>query len=487
MFNVSGGFNTTLPLVDTTPPVITVSGSLVTTLTVGDPLPVFTDSMIDDTDGNITNRIVRTGDTIDNQTAGTYVRRWNGTDLSGNTAIEVVRIVIYENEAVQIAPTANAGIDQTNVQGGQLVILNGTASTANGNATIVSYSWYISEINLSNSDNAVTTFIAPIDSSSKTYTAVLKVTDNNGLEDEDTVNITVTGVETSNSNIIELKGNSTVNILLNSEYEELGVTTTSEAVGSVQITIDGIVDTSVEYSYTVRYIGIDSVGNVTILERTVIVSAYVDITIPLLKLRPDITNYNIKRNSVFTLPVCTWIDNNNTGIVTPVGSIDTDTLGLQTLTYTYSDEAGNTAIPIIVNVNVYEPSTSVNVETAIASTSFTLEPGYNFTSYAGRLNIQQIRFLPTENNPDLVLSNGYLDFDQSNINKIEIIIGQTVLTTENGSIRFKEEYLSFDAGQVYRTGRYPMTIILYAGNDTTQGIVLAGESTPNQTPYITIY
>jgi hypothetical protein len=87
---------------DTTPPVITVSGSASQTLTVGDAVPVFTYSMTDNVDGVITDRVEVTGDDINNLVPGVYVKRFNGDDLSGNDAIEVTRTVIYQETPIDV-------------------------------------------------------------------------------------------------------------------------------------------------------------------------------------------------------------------------------------------------------------------------------------------------------------------------------------------------------------------------------------------------
>ena len=80
---------------DTTPPVITLTGSSTINLTVGD---TFTDpgaTATDDVDGNITSSISISG-SVDTSTAGTYTISYNVSDTAGNAATEAQRTVIVQ-------------------------------------------------------------------------------------------------------------------------------------------------------------------------------------------------------------------------------------------------------------------------------------------------------------------------------------------------------------------------------------------------------
>ncbi|HBC95076.1 MAG TPA: hypothetical protein DCZ10_19835, partial [Pelotomaculum sp.] len=79
---------------DTTAPVITLNGAAEITLTKGES---FTDpgaTALDDVDGDITDRILVSGDTVDTSTAGTYVITYNVRDAAGNAAVQASRTVI---------------------------------------------------------------------------------------------------------------------------------------------------------------------------------------------------------------------------------------------------------------------------------------------------------------------------------------------------------------------------------------------------------
>jgi outer membrane protein assembly factor BamB len=90
---------------DTTPPVITLNGAASMTLAVGDS---FTDpgaAALDDVDGDISDRIVVGGDTVDANTAGTYTITYNVTDTAGNPAAEVTRAVNVKTGGSETNPT----------------------------------------------------------------------------------------------------------------------------------------------------------------------------------------------------------------------------------------------------------------------------------------------------------------------------------------------------------------------------------------------
>ncbi|MFZ3096926.1 MAG: PKD domain-containing protein, partial [Desulfosalsimonadaceae bacterium] len=110
------------------------------------------------------------------------------TDAGGKTDTDSVTVTVHWNN---LAPTANAGADQT-VEYGDAVQLNGSGSTDPENNTL-SYQWIASSgtINPALSDSATATpsFTAP--NTSGWVLCQLTVTDNGGLSDTDTVKITV--------------------------------------------------------------------------------------------------------------------------------------------------------------------------------------------------------------------------------------------------------------------------------------------------------
>lgn len=90
-------------------------------------------------------------------------------------------------------PTANAGIDQSDIAAGATVQLDGSAST-DGDGTIVSYAWAQTAgtaVILTGAATATPSFTAPTTASAQTLTFELTVTDDNAATDTDTVDIGV--------------------------------------------------------------------------------------------------------------------------------------------------------------------------------------------------------------------------------------------------------------------------------------------------------
>ncbi|WDE11029.1 PKD domain-containing protein [Thalassomonas haliotis] len=94
-----------------------------------------------------------------------------------------------------IAPTVDAGDEQT-VTAGDTVTLTAVAADANTDGSIASYLWQqmsgdINVETITDSDQAVASFIAPDVDNTQTLTFTVQVTDNLGATSSDTVDITV--------------------------------------------------------------------------------------------------------------------------------------------------------------------------------------------------------------------------------------------------------------------------------------------------------
>lgn len=80
-------------ILDTTAPVITLIGASSISLELGDSFSEPGATATDNVDGDITANIVVGGDTVDSNTAGTYIITYNVSDAAGNTATQVTRTV----------------------------------------------------------------------------------------------------------------------------------------------------------------------------------------------------------------------------------------------------------------------------------------------------------------------------------------------------------------------------------------------------------
>lgn len=104
---------------DTTPPVIKFDGQAVTgtqtkTLKVGDTFNEPTVTATDDVDGDVTTKIVRTGDTVNTNAVGTYTITYTVSDAKRNTTT-VIYVVNVENE--EVPPTPQVTFDGIRVDG----------------------------------------------------------------------------------------------------------------------------------------------------------------------------------------------------------------------------------------------------------------------------------------------------------------------------------------------------------------------------------
>ncbi len=98
--NVGNGVAFSVIVEDTTPPVITLNGSMTMALTVGDAYTEDGATATDTVDMSVP--VIVGGDTVDTATSGIYIVTYNATDDSGNNALEVTRTV-----TVSPAPVAS--------------------------------------------------------------------------------------------------------------------------------------------------------------------------------------------------------------------------------------------------------------------------------------------------------------------------------------------------------------------------------------------
>ena len=136
--------------------------------------------------GSISN-VSSSSTTVTGLVAGVYQFQLKVTDNDAATDLDIVQITV---NAANIAPTANAGTDQSITLPTSSVSLSGSGTDPDG--TISSYSWTKisgpasgSISNVSSSSTTVTGLVAGV------YQFQLKVTDNDGATDVDIVQVSV--------------------------------------------------------------------------------------------------------------------------------------------------------------------------------------------------------------------------------------------------------------------------------------------------------
>ena len=241
--------------IDTTAPVITLNGAATIELNVGGTYTELSATAMDNLDGTVT---VTTTGSVDTATAGTYTIIYTAKDVAGNTVTATRTVTV--KPLPNVAPTANAGADQT-VNEQTTVNLLGTGTDVDG--TIDQYQWtQISgeTVELSNPTQAQASFVAPDVSTDTELTFKLTVTDNKAATAEATVKITVKRVD-STKPVISLNGSSSIELTVGDTYTEAGATATDDVDASVTVTSTGSVDTTQTGTYTVVYSATDQAGN----------------------------------------------------------------------------------------------------------------------------------------------------------------------------------------------------------------------------------
>ena len=208
-----------------------------------------------------------------------------------------------------------------------------------------------------------------------TYTLTYTAVDNSG--NQATVSRTVNVVDTTVP-VITLVGDSQVNIEVGSTYTDAGATASDNYDGDIssQIVVVNNVDVNTLGSYTVTYSVSDSSSNAASdVTRTVNV---VDQTAPTITILGD-NPVTIEAGSTYTDAGATATDNYNndvTSSITASSTVDSNTIGSYTVTYTVSDASGNQATA--VRTVIVEDSTSPTIA-LIGSNPVTVEAGSTYT------------------------------------------------------------------------------------------------------------
>ena len=164
--------------------------------------------------------------------------------------------------------------------------------------------------------------------------------------------------------IITVLGNNPETVEFGSAYSDSGATSD----GGESITISGSVDTSILGTYTITYSASDASGNQATATRTVNVVDSTAPTITLLGNNPETIEVGSNYNDAGAIA-----DGGET--VTTSGTVDTNIVGIYTITYSVSDASGNQATATRT-VNVVD--TTDPVITVLGDNPKTIEVGSNY-------------------------------------------------------------------------------------------------------------
>lgn len=322
--------------VDTSSPVITVTGDNPYTHEV---LTTYTDAgatASDTVDGNLTTSIVVTNN-VDDQVSGSYTVVYDVSDSAGNTtqATRTVNVVDTTVPVITLIGTSSIQVYQ-----GQ------TYSDA-GATAVDSYEGNITS-------DIVTT--NPVNTSNLgTYTVRYNVDDASGNSATE-VTRTVT-VVANNAPVISITTDEfypNYGDTFGNTEALVGVSATDTEDGDItaDIVVTNPVDTTVAGEYTVRYNVTDSVGAAAV-EKTASVLV-IDSTPPVITLVGD-SSVDVNEGSTYNDAGATAIDDfdgNITANIVVSNPVDTSTPGTYTVTYNVSDAAGNAATEVVRTVNV---------------------------------------------------------------------------------------------------------------------------------------
>ena len=268
----------TVNVVENTLPIISLIGDASVTIEVFSSFVDEGATATDNYDGNITNTIVSTG-TVDPSTVGVSIIRYNVTDSSGNSAVEVTRTVTVQDTTVPIISLI--GDASMSLELGDTFNDPGATATDNYDGNIT---------------NIITVSGSVDVNSAGTYVIAYNVTDSQGNVATQIIRTVVVGTPPS----INLQGENPQTLQYGVNYIELGATSFDVEDGDLtsSISINGTVNSSILGTYNIQYSVTDSSGNTTIVQRVVNV---VDTTLPIINLIGN-TSENIEVGSVYSDP-----------------------------------------------------------------------------------------------------------------------------------------------------------------------------------------
>ncbi len=340
-------------VVDTTVPVITLSGSTPVTIQVGS---VYTDAGASATDNYDLSVAVTVTGSVNTAVVGDYTLTYDAVDSNGNHAAPVTRIVHVVDTTAPVITML--GSSPVTVEVGSVYTDAGASATDNYDGVLTGSIVVVNSVNT-----------AVVGSYTVTYN-VKDSSNNAAVEVTRTVNV----VDTT-APVITRLGSSPVSVQVGSVYTDAGAMALDNYDGVVAVTVGGSVNTAVVGSYTVTYDAVDAHGNHAVqVTRTVNV---VDTDIPVITMLGS-SPVTVEVGSVYVDAGATAFDGYDgvlTGSIVVVNSVNTAVVGSYTVTYNVHDSNGNAAVQVTRTVNVVDttaPSTSDNYNGLWHTSDFTI-------------------------------------------------------------------------------------------------------------------
>ncbi len=318
----------TVIVVNTTnPPTITIVDDKITVEVNEDITPLLPTCTAQDFEGNAVD--CQFG-AVDTKTVGNKVLTVTATDTSGNTGIVTIDVIVEDT----IAPVINVDTSDIVIEVNTEFVYPNCFVTDNSKIDI---SCEMSPIDTSSIGNQLLTITAK-DKSDNTTTKTINVT----IQDTTGPTIIV-----DQSTIIVEAGEEIV-------LPSCRVTDNSNEIISCEFSD---VDTITLGMKQLQVKATDNSGNKTIVAVDVFV---IDTTVPIIEI--DKTDIKVEYGQSFELPTCKVTDNSQEVIKCTFTNVDTDEVGVKTLTVTAQDNSGNqTSVTInIIVIDLTPPQ--INVE-----------------------------------------------------------------------------------------------------------------------------
>ena len=333
----------TITVVDTTAPVITLTGANPQIIEFGEEYAELNATATDAVDGDLTGSIVIDSSAVNTDRVGEYTVAYDVTDAAGNAADTVTR-------TVRVIDT-----------GKPIITLTGD------NPQIIEFGTAYTELNATATDrvDGDLTGSIVIDSSAVNtdrvgdYSVTYDVTDTAGNAAEQKTR-TVRVIDTGKP-IITLTGDNPQTIEFGEGYTELNATATDrvdgDLTGNIVINTDNV-DTSAVGEYTVTYNVTDAAGNAAdTVTRTVRVTDAGKPVITLTGANPQTIEFGMaytELNATATDLVDDDIELTGS-IVIDSSAVNTDRVGDYSVTYNVTDTAGNAAAQKTRRVTITAP------------------------------------------------------------------------------------------------------------------------------------
>ncbi len=239
-------------------------------------------------------------------------------------------------------------VSSTQVHVGESVAFDASKSSG-GKGKIVSYVWKDASGSILSKN---VTFNHAFAQAGK-HTISLMVANDLNESSKTTVEINVSMNDTDTiPPVITLKGDANITLKVGDTYTEAGATAVDDRDGNVSVDVSGSVDTSKVGTYTLTYTAKDKANNTSQKSRVVHVVLPTDTTPPVITLKGD-ANITLKVGDSYIEAGATAIDDRDGNVSVDVnGTVDVNTTGVYTITYSATDKAGNVATSITRTVEV---------------------------------------------------------------------------------------------------------------------------------------